>query len=641
MQDIINKIHLGNSVDIMKNIPDNSIDLTVTSPPYDKLRTYKGEIKDDTVFNGHFSFPFVDIATELFRITKDGGIVVWVVNDQIVDGGESGNSFRQALIFQSLGFKIYDTMIYHKNGAPFPETGRYSQVFEYMFVFLKGAKPNTVNIIKDKENRWSGHSNFGRSSSRTKEGEIKQGENYMVSQYGSRYNVWYINNGYGYTTKDKYAFDHPACVDPYTECLTLNGWKKYNEISIGDDILSYNMNINCLEWDTVKKVHINNYRGDMFDMSCRRLSILTTPNHRNVVRYFYDKIKIVESKDLNFRSHHILTSCENNNNINSIDVNLSYLLGIIITDGHYKRNGNRIEYIGITQDYMKNENKVNKILDCIKNLGLTYTLGKRERYYYYNGRKTVKNIIRFKKEFLKDHDDYKISHILEIRIWDKDEIIDWIPDKKICNKLFKLDKLSIQKIIEGIVDGDGSVRSDKSYMVTGKYQKFHDDLQILCVLGGYTSDYFEKINRYTQITKNDHKLLRNSKGTIIKIVQYEGIVWCPEVNKNGTFIARRDGKVFITGNSFPESLAEDHILSWSKEGDIVLDPMSGAGTTCKMAKMNNRNFIGIDIVPEYIDISKRRVNEVTSYNTDNQNPKTKFILSREDALAKRKRKEKS
>jgi DNA modification methylase len=92
------------------------------------------------------------MAKELYRVTKDGGIVVWVVGDQIVDGGESGNSFRQALKFQEIGFKIYDTMIYHKNGAPFPETGRYSQVFEYMFILLKGKKPNCVNIIKDKEN---------------------------------------------------------------------------------------------------------------------------------------------------------------------------------------------------------------------------------------------------------------------------------------------------------------------------------------------------------------------------------------------------------------------------------------------------------------------------------------------------------
>lgn len=106
-----NEIKCGDSVKLMKLIKDNTIDLTVTSPPYDNLRTYKGKIKDDVVFDEYFSFPFVEMAKELFRITKDGGIVVWVVNDQIVDGGESGSSFRQALKFQEIGFKIYDSSV--------------------------------------------------------------------------------------------------------------------------------------------------------------------------------------------------------------------------------------------------------------------------------------------------------------------------------------------------------------------------------------------------------------------------------------------------------------------------------------------------------------------------------------------------
>ena len=206
--EFLNKNLLGNSVEILKNIPDNSIDLTVTSPPYDCLRTYKGKISDDITY-GDYSFPFEDIASELYRITKKGGVVVWVVNDQVKNGGETGTSFRMALYFQKIGFLIYDTMIYHKNGPPFPETSRYSQVFEYMFVFSKG-KPKTVNIIKDRENRWAGTNNFGKPSNRTKDGVLKKSETYKVSEFGSRYNVWYILNGKGYTTKDDFAFQHPA-----------------------------------------------------------------------------------------------------------------------------------------------------------------------------------------------------------------------------------------------------------------------------------------------------------------------------------------------------------------------------------------------------------------------------------------------
>ena len=123
------------NLDTMKRMPDNFIDLTVTSPPYDGLRTYNG-----------YSFPFENIAKELYRITKDGGVVVWVVGDATVKGSESGTSFRQALYFKEIGFNLHDTMMYRKiNYIPLTHN-RYEQEFEYMFIFSKG-KPKTFNPI--------------------------------------------------------------------------------------------------------------------------------------------------------------------------------------------------------------------------------------------------------------------------------------------------------------------------------------------------------------------------------------------------------------------------------------------------------------------------------------------------------------
>lgn len=130
------KLILGDCLEIMKTIPDNSVDLVITSPPYDKLRDYKG-----------YTFNFEGIAKELFRIIKQGGVVVWVVGDQTVNGSESGTSFRQALYFKGLGFNLHDTMIYRKiNYIPLTHN-RYEQEFEYMFVLSKG-KPKTFNPIK-------------------------------------------------------------------------------------------------------------------------------------------------------------------------------------------------------------------------------------------------------------------------------------------------------------------------------------------------------------------------------------------------------------------------------------------------------------------------------------------------------------
>lgn len=101
----------GDCLERMKEIPDCSIDLTVTSPPYDNLRIYNGNI-DQWNFE-----KFQGIARELFRVTKDGGVVVWVVGDATIKGSETGSSFRQALYFKDLGFNLHDTMIYAKNGT--------------------------------------------------------------------------------------------------------------------------------------------------------------------------------------------------------------------------------------------------------------------------------------------------------------------------------------------------------------------------------------------------------------------------------------------------------------------------------------------------------------------------------------------
>lgn len=118
----------GDSATVLRGMDDACIDLTVTSPPYDGLRTYKG-----------YSFDFETIAEELFRVTKPGGVVVWVVGDATVKGSETGTSFRQALHFKDVcGFNLHDTMIYHRPGPPKQNRVRYEQHFEYMFVLSKG-----------------------------------------------------------------------------------------------------------------------------------------------------------------------------------------------------------------------------------------------------------------------------------------------------------------------------------------------------------------------------------------------------------------------------------------------------------------------------------------------------------------------
>ena len=184
----LNKIYNMDCVQGMKLLDDCSVDLTVTSPPYDNLRTYNGNI-DQWNFE-----KFQGIARELYRVTKQGGVVVWVVADATIKGSETGTSFRQALYFMECGFNLHDTMIWKKQ--TFTDTGslkvRYAGVFEYMFVFVKG-KLKTFNPIKDRENKSVGKKKHGviRQVDGTTKSQSSLGK--KCGKLGQRFNVWEIN----------------------------------------------------------------------------------------------------------------------------------------------------------------------------------------------------------------------------------------------------------------------------------------------------------------------------------------------------------------------------------------------------------------------------------------------------------------
>ena len=197
-----NKCYNIDCVEGLKLLEDSSIDLVVTSPPYDNIRKYNG-----------YSFDFEGIVKELYRVMKKGGVVVWVVGDQVINGSESGTSFRQALGFIEAGFNLHDTMIYQKNTSSFPARrngNRYTQIFEYMFVFSKG-KPKTANLICDKANKWAGHTNWGKNTHRDVNNDLKVSTDIKpVPEFSPRNNIWLYQVNGGFSTKDKIAHKHPA-----------------------------------------------------------------------------------------------------------------------------------------------------------------------------------------------------------------------------------------------------------------------------------------------------------------------------------------------------------------------------------------------------------------------------------------------
>lgn len=197
----INNIYCGDCLEILKEIDNGSIDLTITSPPYDNLRDYKG-----------YTFDFVGIAKELYRITKDGGVLVWVVGDATINGSESGTSFKQALYFKEIGFNLYDTMIYATKKAPLTHR-RYEQEFEYMFILSKD-KPKTFNPIKVPTIYSGNRADRPKTDkgSRSQNCSMRSREEMprFVKDTKIKGNIWEYKTGGGHSSKDKIAFEHPA-----------------------------------------------------------------------------------------------------------------------------------------------------------------------------------------------------------------------------------------------------------------------------------------------------------------------------------------------------------------------------------------------------------------------------------------------
>lgn len=187
---------LGDALEVMKGMASCSVDLTVTSPPYDNLRSYDGSYAPD-------SLDWRGVISELYRVTADGGVVVWVVADATSDGTETGTSFRQALYAKECGFNLHDTMIYEIAGTGAKGSNyAYWQSFEYMFVWSKG-KPKTVNRIADVKNSVGGQPRT-RSAKSEKLGSRVKRPGVISPMFSVRSNVWRYAAGHDDT------YDHPA-----------------------------------------------------------------------------------------------------------------------------------------------------------------------------------------------------------------------------------------------------------------------------------------------------------------------------------------------------------------------------------------------------------------------------------------------
>lgn len=207
-----NLLYCGDCLEVMDKLLGEGVkvDLTVTSPPYDNLRTYGG------LSDWNFDI-FKEVANKLYELTNDGGILVWIVGDATVKGSETLSSFKQALYFDSIGFKMHDTMIYEKNSSAFPAkrtSKRYTQIFEYMFVFVKGKIRSDITLLADKPNKWAGHTNWGNNTQYDKDGNLIPTNNIKpVPEFSLRNNIWKYSVGFNDKTGHPAVFPEKLAED--------------------------------------------------------------------------------------------------------------------------------------------------------------------------------------------------------------------------------------------------------------------------------------------------------------------------------------------------------------------------------------------------------------------------------------------
>lgn len=609
----VNKIYCGDCVELIKEIDDEIIDLTVSSPPYDKLKKYEG-----------YTFNFEEIAKELYRVTKKSGVVVWVVGDAVVKGSETGTSFKQALYFKEIGFNLHDTMIYEKNSSTFPakrKGNRYTQIFEFMLVFSKGSPK--ANLLCDKKNKWAGHTSF--------DGKIPP-----VPDYSPRTNIW------KYTTSMNDKNDHPAvfpeelaedhilswsnegnlildvfngCYDKKTEILTKKGWKYFKDISVEDMVAVVSDN-GILNFEKPIRFIKYKYNGEMISFKSYHYDLLVTPDHNVFILLRYkdnwrlekarnvktqwkfkttvkwlgkniDKICInpenCSHKDSRHVSYQTVSKkeirfcymCRKKYTVSDhpfADIRFEYdahiflkFLGFYLAEGWIYKNT-----IIISQTKREGREYIEKILTDLK---ISFNYSFTTKKYRFSNKKMANYLRRFGSRSFNKH---------------------------LVKDIKELNPALLSSLLEGLIAGDGSVIKNlnkNSMKFYTSSTSLANDVQEISLKCGYATSLYirDRKNNYSFIKGRKIKTIhlsitlsisKNRKTPrVYKINKefYNDFVYCVEVNEPHIIVVRRNGKVVLSGNS---------------------------GTTCKMAYANGRKYIGMDVSEKYCKIARDRVKDI-------------------------------
>ncbi|MFQ5834339.1 MAG: DNA methyltransferase [bacterium] len=621
----LNKITQGDCLELLKELPDESIDCVITSPPYWGLRDYgvNEQLGLEPTFKEYIN-NICNIFDEVKRVLKKTG-TCWVnIADTYWGGGNNrGNNSpisdkqssnrgavgqvqmdwdgalpnkclvgipeRFVIEMTDRGWIRRNTIIWHKpNCMPTSAGDRFTVDFEYLYFFAKStkycferqfeplcldikkrAKTNNNSAKSDTQDSYISNENTRKYFNKVLSGKI-QGRNMRT--------VWTIPT-------QSYSEAHFACVTPDTEILTIDGWKKYTDIkwygkSSPQHILvaTYNIKKKTIEYQPLSYIREYDFNGKLIKIGNRDLDVLMTPNHRNIVKKKIGKEEIVLADKLAYldkiRVHAPIKYPETS----GIGRTFAELIGWIISEGHYKKGG----YIEL---YQNEGNSAKRIDYLLRKLEISHTRKLRNKIYRGQNKGQV-------TWFLK-----------------KSPLIEWclanIKYKQLNKFLVSLPLTEVRALFNGLIAGDGHKRKDDgrlSFVQNNKQTK--DWFQILAFRLGYHS--MQKGNTI-YLTKRTHIGIRktNGCGKNIKKINYDGKVWCPKT-KNGTWVARRNGKIFITGNTFPERLIEIPIKAGCPE------------KICRKCGKAREMIIAVDYVPVGVKSNNEKYAENTP--SDNTNP---------------------
>jgi len=765
-----NKILCGDVREVLKKLPDECVDMSVTSPPYFFLRDYHEEgviwggdkncehewnIKETKIATGYSDKSTIirnrtekyagqiqknkigfcnkcgawkgqlglesdldqyvnhlcDVFDEVKRVLKPEG-TCWVnIGDtyagsgcklphhkieggkqlqQVLCGAEPkekpawtildkslcGIPFRFSLEMARRGWGLRNTIIWHKiNQIPSSAKDRFTVNFEYLLFFFKNKDyyfEQQFESYEEPLKRWGGEVIKAKNQSEWDTGtgqKTFRDRNLRPNLQGrNKRTTWAINT-------QPLADNHFACVDTETECLTENGWRDVNTIKLEDKIATFDLINEKIIYHKPYQIFRYDFDGELVVIDNSRISQHVTPNHNVLLKYCHiekmnKKFPKIPDPIWHFEKANTLKrpysgiripSAGNYDGKYSIGKEKAELLGWLITEGmkcgvcknRSKKSKCKFTFY-IYQSLSANKDKVERIEYLLKKSNQMYIKRTRKRWY-------------FSKKINKWKENESVEFVLNKTQNDNSWILEWITnDKKITPNwnLLHLVNDELYALYEGLIGGDGHRRPDKRDCFIQKSDYVREWFRTLCVhinLRTFENKRQKRTDTVFVTNQNYSQIHQKYFKKVVSTKKYKGIVWCPYV-PNSTWVARRDGKIFITGNSYPVLLIETPIKAgcpefickkcgekrkkvykeirigthpgiknesdlskyrqlttrveegYTKckcnagfESGIVLDPFIGSGTTAISARKLGRDWVGIEINEEYCQMAKKRI----------------------------------